>query len=224
MLIATCILLYECIILLLHKTGLFTLDEWFEKIEKCAAAVRRTWTRLAELLKRHKKEIWSAVFSALKCIRKFFAEFGRYLHGEDTQEYMENASLILTDEDAIELSKRLDGHPYEAPTFCNFLKSSGIVRYEYRACGLAGKYGSLDADGIFRVSFHQIRNYMIETRMAQPYIRVEVATPTRLFFAIALSEHGQAILEKQGNVSSLQEKSPAAALEEEVTDIREDGE
>ncbi len=185
--------------------------------------VYEIFAKIIDFLKRHKKEFASVFLFLLGCIWKLFLEFRAYLNGEDTQKYIINNSLGLTEEDVIELTKRLDGRPYDTPIFCSCSSAPGIVRYEYRSCGLTEKYSSLDAEKLFKVLLHQIRNYIIETRRMQPYVVIEAATPTCLCFAIALSEFGKETLSKQESTLSRQ-RQISPVLEEEAIDIWKDSE
>lgn len=177
---------------------------------------------IADFFKRHKKEFTAVFLFCLKLIRKFICEFRDYLNGDDTKDYIINTSFVLVEEDTAELLQSLSGRPYDTPSFYGCMQASGIARYEYRAFGLAEKYSGLDFEGTAKICLHQIRNHFMKTRRMQPYVVIEAASPARLLFAVALSEHGRNLLEQQRDAFPCETRRPAAVLEEEVSDSEED--
>lgn len=175
--------------------------------------------KIIDFFKQHREEILSVSLFLLRCIQKIIIDFHACLNGDDTREYMVDTSLILVEEDIVELSKRLDGRPYDTPTFFGWANKLGVARYEYCTCGLTEKYKSLEMKELAKICLYQIRNYYIETRRVTPYVVIEIATPMRLRFAVALSKYGQDLLERQKNDLPHVTERPAAILEEEVIDV-----
>lgn len=191
-------------------------------MKKSLKAICIKIAEIIDFFMRHRKQILSASIFLLKCIWKLVKECRACLNGEDIEEYMVNPSSKLVEDDVVELSKRLDGRPYDTPTFNSWANNLGVARYEYCACGLAEKYKGLEMKDMAKICQYQIENYYMETRWGRPYVVIEVVTPVRLQFAVALSKHGQDLLEKQKNSLPSVIEHPAAILEEEIIDLSED--
>lgn len=109
-----------------------------------------------------------------------------------------NTSLMLTNTEVLELVKNFDKHPYETPTIYSYNPNSyGVAWYDIHALGLSPAYTGLSNEQIKQMAEFVIQNYFMYTRNTQIPIYILATSPTRLFFAIPLSENGQLFLEKQ---------------------------
>lgn len=129
--------------------------------------------------------------------------------GQASSDKLINPSLLLTNNEALELTQRFDGHPYDTPVLVNYTPNlNGISWYEIQAINLISKYASLDNSGIAKIAEHIIQTYFMQSRNTQIAIYIRVATPKRLYFAIPLSVQGNSFLAKastdiQQNLSTL---------------------
>lgn len=160
---------------------------------------------------------WEETISVMlkKCITVFYEE----ATGKTSPQKVINTALFLVNEDIIQLLKKLENSPYIAPSLAEYTPNVNSVMWvDIRAVKLASKYEDLEQHQISQMVFHIIRNFYMETRgfAITPYIRI--ATPTRLYFAIPLSEEGFQFLKKQQNAldMKMQNLNNDISLEEEI--------
>lgn len=109
-----------------------------------------------------------------------------------------NTALMCSNHEVLELVTCLDGHPYDTPSLESYIPNeNGIAWYDISAIGLVHMYRDLTCKQLADMVYKIIQNYFMKTRGVQVFIYILVVTPTRLYFAIALSEEGRKSLEKQ---------------------------
>ena len=130
----------------------------------------------------------------VKCIKGLF-----YIITDDIPpDKVVNNSLILWDEEVLDIVKRLDKNPYISPHPINYIANDcGVMRLKIGALGLYGPYKCLADEEIARMVQILIKNYYLESRSFAPLIVVTMATPTNVEFEVALSEDGAKRLSHQ---------------------------
>lgn len=109
-----------------------------------------------------------------------------------------NASLMLQIKEQLELVARFYMHPYDTPVLVSYIPNiNGISWFDISAPSLISHYKELGFKGIVNIATNIIQTFYMETRNIKVYLFIKIATPTRLCFAIALSEEGRNFLEKQ---------------------------
>lgn len=195
-----------CIIgLVCYKFEIVKANSWEEAIKKMFPAL---W----KLIKR----ICVALRKPMKIIFKFFYEG---FTNQDLVKAMVDTSRILMNAEVMDLVNRLSNKPYDTPTLTSYIANiNGIAWYDIGALRLVSAYKDLLFDDFVRMISNIIQNYFMETRGIGVDLYIKVATPTRLYFAIALSENGKAFLEQQEANNKLKESESIIAipLEEEI--------
>ena len=121
------------------------------------------------------------------------------IEGKDLQEYIVDPALILTNQEMADLAEALKGHPYDTPVLADYVQNmNGITWIDIQAVGLVPQYEGISNEQIAKISWNVIEMFFMKTRGYQATVYIKVATPTRLYFAIALSEEGRRRLESQG--------------------------
>lgn len=163
-------------------------------------------------------------------IKEMFKAFGRLLikfckfmydgfTNQDVAQMMVNNSLILMNDEVMQLVNRVSGKPYDTPTLISYIPNiNGISWYDIGALRLVPAYKDLLHNDLIKMLFNIIQNYFMETRGVSVSLYIKVATPTRLYFAIALSEQGQNFLEMQQTNDAMTESEMIvdAPLEEQI--------
>ena len=118
--------------------------------------------------------------------------------GKPVSSEIVNVSLILSDEEILELVERLRENPYLAPALGEYIPNvNGILWCDIRAVKLTKKYEALTLEELCLLLYHEIQSFYMEKRRTSARLYIKIATPQRLYFAIALSEAGYQFLEKQ---------------------------
>ena len=109
-----------------------------------------------------------------------------------------NPTLMLTNKEAIELTNRFKGCPYDMPFLEQFLPNcNGILWMEIVSAGLCASYENLSFSDLKRISISTIGNFYYEIKGINVPIYVKVAQKDRLYFAIPLCTDGETFLQKQ---------------------------
>lgn len=117
--------------------------------------------------------------------------------------------LMLTNEEALNLVREFEGHPYDAVCLESCSPNiNGILWLDIRSFGLVRKYEDLVYEDIQRISYSIIQNYYMRIRNRQVNLFIRVATPTRLYVAIPLSEEGRKYLEKEIPLNHAENQEP----------------
>lgn len=156
-----------------------------------------------------------------------FNFFYEGMTGKVSSEKAINTALLFNNEEALELTRRLDGHPYDTTTLASYECANSIAWFDIRAVGLVSAYRDTDYKQRQRIAYHIIQNFFMETRGVQVYVDVKIATSTRLYFAVPLSVEGEKYLQRQKSLAAIEE-SPVRRvepMEEEIPlfDDPEDG-
>lgn len=156
-----------------------------------------------------------------------FNFFYEGMTGKVSSEKAINTALLFNNEEALELTRRLDGHPYDTTTLASYECVNSIAWFDIRAVGLVSAYRDTDYKQRQRIAYHIIQNFFMETRGVQVYVDVKIATSTRLYFAVPLSVEGEKCLQRQKSLAAIEE-SPVRRvepMEEEIPlfDDPEDG-
>lgn len=141
-----------------------------------------------------------------------FNFFYEEITGKMCSEKAINTALLFNNEEVLELTRRLDGHPYDTTTLASYECANGIAWFDIRAVGLASAYRDTDYKQRQRIAYHIIQNFFMETRGVQVYVDVKIATSTRLYFAVPLSVEGEKYLQRQKPLATIEE-SPVRKVE-----------
>ena len=148
-------------------------------------------------------------------IKAIFRFVYRELEGKDLQEYEVNPALILADQETLDLIDALNGHPYDTPALAGYIQNvNGISWTDVKAVGLVERYKDITNEQIAQICRNIIETYFMKSRGCQVAVYIKVATPTRLYFAVALSEDGKRFLDRQ-EPSAVE---PAPARNSELTE------
>lgn len=136
------------------------------------------------------------------------------LLGKVLPDKLVNPALICSNQEVLELVARLNDHPYDTPVLVSYISNAnGIDWYDFAAVGLAPKYKNMANEQIARIACYKIQTFFMETRGCKVALYIKVATPTRLYFAVALSENGRKFLEKQANPTPTETRSDTASTD-----------
>ena len=131
-----------------------------------------------------------------------------------------NPTLMLTNKEAIELTNRFKGCPYDMPFLEQFLPNcNGILWMEIVSAGLCASYENLSFSDLKRISISTIGNFYYEIKGINVPIYVKVAQKDRLYFAIPLCTDGETFLQKQEQFqgeSSFEQEQSIKTFEEEI--------
>lgn len=161
----------------------------------------------------------SAMKGAIQGIANIFYE---ELTGKSPIAQIENTILKLTAFEREELRKYLEGHPYDMLRLTSYDIKNSICFFDFDATGLASRYAEISTEEIAKMCAFRVQTFFKEKRQISYLVYIDplVATPTRLCFAIPLSENGIRFLEQQHQTeiaaTSQSEKHPPQRLEEEI--------
>ena len=130
-----------------------------------------------------------------------------------------NTGLILVNDEVLELVKLFNENPYMTPALAEYVPNiNGIMWFDIRAVKLAPKYKDLKQRELVMMIYHIIQNFFMEKRNVSVKLYIRVATLTRLYFAVALSEEGYEFLEEQQALLELDNNVSVSdiPLEEEI--------
>ncbi|MBE5943056.1 MAG: hypothetical protein E7264_11045 [Lachnospiraceae bacterium] len=150
-----------------------------------------------------KKYVFPIVFELWRFILKLFCWLiGKYIKWWNKKNISKevNNSLILTDKEYIEIKKRLKDNPFEFPRIGNIYLDDimkGILRFDILAIGLVSKYKDIENTTIGEIVCSVVIDFYQETRGQPVNVYITVASPIRVQIAIALSEFGSYMLQKE---------------------------
>lgn len=160
-------------------------------------------------------------------ISKMFTLIGEVFYEDVTGKLVDkkiiNPALILIHEEILELVKRLENNPFMTPALAQYIPNeNGIMWVDIRAVKLIAKYKDLTKKELYKMLYHIIQNFYMEKRNTQVCLYIKVATPNRLYFAVALSEEGKEFLEKQEALQNSKTETPTVhkPLKEEVPPLK----
>lgn len=122
-------------------------------------------------------------------------------------------TYMLTDREALDLVDTLKDQPYDVPALASYIpNANGISWIDVKAVGLVGRYKDVTYEQIATICRNVIENYFMKTRGCQVAVYIRVASPTRLYFAVPLSEAGKRFLDRQ-EVSAVESVNDPVAAE-----------
>ncbi len=141
------------------------------------------------------KDLIYIAFDGIKAIIRFVY---REIEGKDLPEYLINPALILTDQEVLDLVDTLRDHPFDTPALVSYTPNiNGVSWIDINAIGLTERYKDISNEQTEKICRNIIGNYFMRTRGCQVKFYIRVVTPTRLYFAVPLSEDGKHFLDKQ---------------------------
>ena len=160
----------------------------------------------------------------LKIYWDWIKKIGKFLYeeflGRSPDGQIINPALILTNKEAIELTNRFKGCPYDMPFLEQFLPNcNGILWMEIVSAGLCASYENLSFSDLKRIAISTIGNFYYEIKGINVPIYVKVAQKDRLYFAIPLCADGETFLQKQDQFqgeSSFEQEQSIKSFEEEI--------
>lgn len=168
----------------------------------------------------------------LKIYWDWIKKIGKFLYeeflGRSPDSQIINPALILTNKEAIELTNRFKGCPYDMPFLEQFLPNcNGILWMEIVSAGLCASYENLSFSDLKRIAISTIGNFYYEIKGINVPIYVKVAQKDRLYFAIPLCADGEKFLQKQEQFqgeSSFAPEEPLDLFEEEISELNHEKE
>lgn len=160
-----------------------------------------------------------------KAVTYIFEMFYEELSGKRPVEQMIQNIRILDGEEIKEFLYQFEGHPYDTPTYQEPPSiCQDICWYDIGAVGLISRYQDIENTQIRKIVTHVIQNYFMEKRGIHVPIFIRIATPTRLYLAIPLSESARKFLQKQEEESAVQLpiRQESKPLEEEIDFFADD--
>ena len=123
--------------------------------------------------------------------------------GHTKPEKIINQGLYLTDGDLNDLKHRLGEELLEVPIFEAYSQENDCIFISFTAVGLKEKYHSIDSEQLLKLIEHCVRSFYQDTRQQNVFVKVLVAAPTRIQFAIPLSGLGFKYLDSQEQMQAL---------------------
>ena len=110
--------------------------------------------------------------------------------------------LYLTNEELNDLKHWLGEKVFEVPILESYLQESDCLFFSFTAVGLKAKYQDIEHEQFLRLIEHSVQSYYLDTRQQKVFIKVFIATPTRVQFAIPLSGLGLKYLNSQEQIQA----------------------
>ena len=167
------------------------------------------------------KLILKTFWYGVKKIGKFlYEEFS----GQAAQEEEINEKIYLTNQEMMNFVDEFDGRPYNTPILAGSEIKNGIWWADISAASLSPTYRDTSMDTIKDLCQKVIQRFFMKVRETSVKVYIRVVTPTRLYFAIPLSEKGRKFLEDQiasenaQNNELWEEYLSESRLEEEISE------
>ena len=122
--------------------------------------------------------------------------------GHTNPEKIVNQSLGLTNDELNDLKHLLGKQVFEFPVLENYSVMNDCLFFSFTAVGLKEKYRDIERGQFNKLIEHAVQSYYLDTRQQKVIVRVFVATPTRIQFAIPLSVVGLKYLDSQAQVQA----------------------
>ena len=123
--------------------------------------------------------------------------------GHTKPEKIINQGLYLTNEDLNDLKHRLGKELLKVPIFEAYSQENDCIFISFTAVGLKEKYQSIESEQLLKLIEHCVRSFYQDTRQQSVFVKVLVASPTRIQFAIPLSGLGFKYLDSQEQMQAL---------------------
>ena len=157
-----------------------------------------------------------------------FKKIGKFLYeefsGKAAQEEEINEKIYLTNQEMMNFVDEFDGRPYNTPILAGSEIRNGIWWADISAASLSPTYRDTSMDTIKDLCQKVIQRFFMKVRETSVKVYIRVVTPTRLYFAIPLSEKGRKFLEDQiasenaQNNELWEEYLSESRLEEEISE------
>lgn len=122
--------------------------------------------------------------------------------GHTKPEKIINQGLYLTNEDLNDLKHRLGKELLKVPIFEAYSQENDCIFISFTAVGLKEKYQSIESEQLLKLIEHCVRSFYQDTRQQSVFVKVLVASPTRIQFAIPLSGLGLKYLNSQEQIQA----------------------
>lgn len=144
------------------------------------------------------KYFFAGIYRIIKAVCTFlYNTFYEEITGQPLPQNVVDKSLYLTNQESLDLVEALSGHPYDSPVLHQWSEEFGIIWIDILAVGLAPAYKDCSRDVLLQICTHVILTFFMRHREMQISLYIKVCTPTRLYFAIPVSQAGRDFLEKQ---------------------------
>lgn len=164
----------------------------------------------------------------LKTYWDWIKKIGKFLYeefsGKAAQEEEINEKIYLTNQEMMNFVDEFDGRPYNTPILAGLEIRNGIWWADISAASLSPTYRDTSMDTIKDLCQKVIQRFFMKVRETSVKVYIRVVTPTRLYFAIPLSEKGRKFLEDQiasenaQNNELWEEYLSESRLEEEISE------
>lgn len=122
--------------------------------------------------------------------------------GHTKPEKIINQGLYLANEDLNNLKNRLGKELLKVPIFEAYSQENDCIFISFTAVGLKEKYQSIESEQLLKLIEHCVRSFYQDTRQQSVFVKVLVASPTRIQFAIPLSGLGFKYLDSQEQIQA----------------------
>ena len=139
--------------------------------------------------------------------------------GHTKPEKIINQGLYLTDGDLNDLKHRLGKDLLKVPVFEGYSQSNDCIFISFTAVGLKEKYQSVEPEQLLKLIEHCVKAYYQDTRQHNVFVKVLVASPTRIQFAIPLSGLGFKYLDSQEQMQALLADTTSSDEEEPLEEV-----
>lgn len=123
-------------------------------------------------------------------------------NGHTKPEKIINQCLYLANEEINDLKNLLGKQVFEIPVLENYSVMNDCLFFSFTAVGLKEKYRDIEREQFNKLIEHAVQSYYLDTRQQKVIVKVFVATPTRVQFAIPLSGQGLKYLDSQAQVQT----------------------
>ena len=139
--------------------------------------------------------------------------------GHTKPEKIINQGLYLKNEDLNDLKHRLGKDLLKVPVFEGYSQSNDCIFISFTAVGLKEKYQSVEPEQLLKLIEHCVKAYYQDTRQQNVFVKVLVASPTRIQFAIPLSGLGFKYLDSQEQMQALLLDATSSDEEEPLEEV-----
>lgn len=122
--------------------------------------------------------------------------------GHTNPEKIVNQSLGLTNDELNDMKHLLGKQVFEIPVLENYSAMNDCLFFSFTAVGLKEKYRDIEREQFNKLIEHAVQSYYLDTRQQKVIVKVFVATPTRVQFAIPLSGQGLKYLNSQAQIQT----------------------
>lgn len=164
------------------------------------------------------KKIFHFLFKIFRPVCSFLGRaFYNEWTGHDLPKKLIRTELILLNEEVLELVRKFKDSPYIVPSLsCYDPNNLDILWLDIKAVGLVSRYQQFTRSNICEMAENIVQNFYLETRGSCVRVFIKIASPTRLYFAIPLSEEAEEYLEKQEKVQENSEEEDFVLFQEEI--------